>query len=56
MVEEAHLFFEQVGVVLEVVLIGDVLLLDSLNVEEVVLAIRQYLRRVVEVHADHVVA
>lgn len=42
--------------VLEVVLVSDVLFLDSLNVEEVVLTVRQDLGRVVEVDADHVVA
>lgn len=56
MVEETHFLLEQVGMVFEVVLIGDVLLLDSLNVEEVVLAVGQYLSRVVEVYSDHVVA
>lgn len=43
MVEEAHLFLEDVGVVLEVVLVSDVLFLDSLNVEKVVLTVGQYL-------------
>lgn len=56
MIEKADLFLEQIRVILEVVLIGDILLLDSLNVEEVVLTIRQYLRRVVEVYPYHVVA
>lgn len=56
MIEKTDLFLEQVRVILEVVLIGDILLLDSLNVEEVFLTIGQYLGRIVEVHPDHVVA
>lgn len=55
MIEKTDLFLEQIRVILEVVLIGDILLLDSLNVEEIVLTIRQYFRGVVEVHPYHVV-
>lgn len=56
MVEQADLLLEHVRVVLEVVLVSDVLFLDSLNVEEVVLTVGQDLGGVVEVDADHVVA
>jgi hypothetical protein len=55
-VKKAHLLLEDVGVIFETVLVGDVLLLDPLNVVKVFLTVGKDLSGVVKVHADHIVA
>jgi hypothetical protein len=55
-VEETHLLFEFVGVVLEAVLLHDIFPLDAFDVEEEILAEGQHFCGIVEVDSDHVVA
>lgn len=56
MVEETDFLFEKMGMFLEGVPGGDVLLFDPLDVVEIVFAVGEYLGGVVEVDSNHVVA
>jgi hypothetical protein len=55
MVEETDLFLEFIRMVLKVKPFDDILLLDSLNVEKVLLVVSQHFGGIVEIDSNHIV-